>query len=308
MAQDDNADSNVLIKRADFALYRAKARGSNNYVFFDRKIAAQIESRQNLECELRKAISNDEFELHYQPIIDAKTEKTCSIEALVRWRHPKIGLISPQEFMPVAEATGLIVPIGQWILQRACMDATAWPPNIAVVVNLSTMQFKKSDLVADVKYALVESGLPARRLEVDITESALSDDDGINLQTMNQLKKLGITIALDDFGTGYSSLKKLTMFPFDKIKIDSSFISKMTKSSTCATVIATVITLGRCLDILTTAKGVEAIQEFKSLRASGINFVQGFLFAPPCPASEIHFEESCCHELIEDDERATATI
>ena len=308
MAQDDNANSNVLVKRADFALYRAKAQGSNNYVFFDRKIAAQIEARQNLECELRKAISNDEFELHYQPIMDAKTEKTCSIEALVRWRHPKIGLISPREFMPAAEATGLIVPIGQWILQRACMDATAWPPNIKVVVNLSTLQFKKSNLVADVNCALLKSGLSARRLEVDITESAFSDDDGRNLQTLHQLKKLGVTIALDDFGSGYSSLKNLTMFPFDKIRIDGSFVSKMTKSPACATVIAAVITLGHCLELLTTAKGVESKQEFKSLRASGINLVQGFLFGPPRRASELHFDNSCSDEFIEDDDRAIGAI
>jgi len=308
MAQDDNADSNALMKIADLALYRAKAQGPNSYVLFDRRIAAQIEARQSLECELRKAISNDELELHYQPIIDAKTQKIRSIEALVRWRHPKIGLINPREFMPVVEATGLIVPIGQWILQRACMDAITWPPNIKVVVNLSTLQFKKSNLIADVNYALLKSGLSARRLEVDITESALSDDQGRNLQTMHQLKKLGVTIALDDFGTGYSSLKNLTMFPFDKIRIDSSFISKMTKSPTCATVIATVITLGRCLDILTTAKGVESKQEFDSLRASGINLVQGLLFGPPCPAAELYFEDASGHELIEEGDSAIGAI
>ncbi len=308
MAQDDNTDTNALVKRADFALYRAKAQGPNNYVFFDRKIAAQIEARQNLECELRKAISNGEFELHYQPIIDVKTQKSCSIEALVRWRHPKIGLIGPREFMPVAEATGLIVPIGQWILQRACVDATAWPPNIKVVVNLSTLQFKKSNLVADVSCALLDSGLSAQRLEVDITESVFSADDGRNLQTLHQLKKLGVTIALDDFGTGYSSLKNLTMFPFDKIRIDGSFVSKMTKSPVCATVIATVITLGHCLELQTTAKGVESKQEFESLRASGINFVQGFLFGPPRPASELQFDDFCFDEVITDDARAIGAI
>jgi len=249
----------------------------------------QIEARQSLECALRKAISNNELELHYQPIMDVQTRKICAIEALVRWRHPQRGLISPHEFLHVAEATDLIVPLGQWILLQACMDAITWPSNIKVVVNLSTVQFKKSGLVADVNYALLKSGLSARRLEVDITESALFDDDGRNLQTMYQLKKLGVTIALDDFGTGYSSLNYLAMFPFDKIKIDSSLISNMTRSPACASVIATAISLGRFFNIQTTAEGVESKQEFESLCASGINFVQGYLFAPPRPASELQF-------------------
>ena len=293
------------MKKADLALYRAKAQGASSYVFFDRKMVVQIEARQSLQRELHKAISNNEFELHYQPMIDVKTRKICSIEALVRWRHPQRGLIGPQEFIPIAEATDLIVPLGQWILQQACMDAVTWPQNIKVVVNLSTVQFKKSDLVADVNCALLKSGLSARRLEVDVRESALVDDDGGNLQTMYQLKKLGVTIALDDFGTGYSSLNCLTRFPFDKIKIDSSFISNMTRSPACAAVIATATTLGRCLDIQTTAEGVESKQEFESLCASGINFVQGYLFGPPRPASELRFFELYHLGSIDGDNRLT---
>jgi diguanylate cyclase (GGDEF)-like protein len=308
LAQDKTADSNELMKRADLALYSAKAQGSNKFVFFDRKMAVQIEARQNLEFELRKAILNNELELHYQPVIEAKTRKISSIEALVRWRHPKIGLLRPREFLPVAEATDFIVSLGQWILQQACMDAVTWPPNVKVVVNLSTAQFKKSNLVVDVNHALIKSGLSPRRLEVDIAEDALSDDDGKNLETMLQLKTLGVAIALNDFGSGYASLNNLTMFPFDKIKIDRFFVSKMTKSSACAAVIATVITLGRCLDIPTVAKGVESRHEFNSLRASGVNFVQGYLFGRPCLVSELHFNDSDCSEFVEEDDRATGAI
>lgn len=305
LTQDDNVDSHELMKRADLALYCAKAQASSSYVFFDHKMMVQIEARQSLESELRKAISNNELELHYQPMIDVETRKICSIEALVRWLHPQRGLIRPHEFIPLAEATDLIVPLGQWILQRACMDAVTWPANIKVVVNLSTVQFKKSNLVADINYALLKSGLSARRLELDITESALFDDSGRNVQTMHELKKLGVTIALDDFGTGYSSLNNLTMFPFDKIKIDKSLALNMTKSPLCAAVMATVISLGRCLDISTTAEGVESNQEFESLRVSGINFVQGYLFGPPCRVSELQFYEFYSRELVDDNNRVT---
>ena len=301
--QDDNVDSNELMKRADLALYCAKAQGRSKYVFFNRAMVTEIEARRRTEDELRNAISNDELELHYQPMIDVKTCRICSIEALVRWRHPQRGLIGPHEFIPIAEATDLIVPLGKWVLQRACKDAALWPANIRVVVNLSTVQFRKSNLLTDINYALRKSGLSARRLEVDVTESALFDDDGRNLETMHQLKKLGVTIALDDFGTGYSSLNNLTMFPFDKVKIDRSFTLNMTKSPACAAVIATVITLGRCLDILTTAEGVESKQEFESLRVSGINLVQGYLFGPPCPVSELHIDDFYNHELVDGDDR-----
>jgi diguanylate cyclase (GGDEF)-like protein len=301
LTQNDNTDSSELMKWADLALYSAKAQERSSYVFFDRAMMAEIEARQRIELELRNAISSDELELHYQQIIDVTTRRTCSIEALARWRHPRRGLIGPYEFIPIAEATNLIVPLGKWVLQRACTDATHWPENIKVVVNLSAVQFKKSDLVADICCALLKSGLPAQRLEVDITESTLSDDDGRNLETLHKLKKLGVTITLDDFGTGYSSLNNLTVFPFDKIKIDRSFTLNMTRNPACAAVIATVITLGRCLDILTTAEGVESRQEYESLRVSGINFVQGFLFGPPRPASELRFDDFYIHKLIDDD-------
>lgn len=306
LTQDDNAGSNELMKRADLALYCAKARGRSNYVFFDRKMMVQIEMRQRLESELRKAVSSNELELHYQPIIDVKTRTICSVEALVRWRHPQLGLISPREFMPIAEVTDLIVPLGQWVLQRACMDAIAWPAHIKVVVNLSTAQFRKANLVADINRALLKSGLSARRLEVDVKESVTLDDDGGHLETMHQLKKLGVSIALDEFGTGSSSLNSLTKFPFDRIKIDKTFILNMTKSSGCAAVVATAITLGRCLNIGTTAVGVMSKQEFESLRVSGIDFVQGYLFGPPCPASELHIDGFCNHESIDENDRVAA--
>ena len=304
LARDTNTNADELMKAADIALYHAKDQGRSSYAFFERAMVTEIEARQRTENELRKAISKNELELHYQPMIDVETRRICSIEALVRWRHPTKGVIGPHEFIPIAEATDLIVPLGRWVLQQACTDASKWPANIKVVVNLSTAQFKKSNLVSDINYALFKSGMSARRLEVDITESALSENEGRNLETMHQLKRLGITIALDDFGTGYSSLNNLTMFPFDKIKIDRSFTLNMTKNPACAAIIATVITLGRCLDILTTAEGVESKQEFESLRASGINFVQGYFFGLPRPVSELQFDDSYNRELNDNDDRA----
>lgn len=306
LTQQNQAIGSDLVKRADLALYAAKAQGRSSYAFFDPRMMTEIETRHRTECELRKAISNNELELHYQHIVDAATGRTYGIEAFVRWRHPIWGLICPQQFIPVAEASDLIVPLGKWVLQRACTDGAEWPAGIKIVVNLSTAQFKKSNLVADIVCALRDSRVPATRLEVDVNESALFDNNGKNLETLYQLKRLGITIALDDFGTGTSSLNSLTIFPFDKIKIDRSFILNMTKNPACAAVIATVITLGRCLDILTTAEGVESRQEFESLRVSGINLVQGYFFGRPCPLKELSFDEPCNDETINGDGHSVA--
>jgi diguanylate cyclase (GGDEF)-like protein/PAS domain S-box-containing protein len=289
LAPEDGSSADELMKKADMALYRAKAEGRNNYSFFDPVMTAQADARHHLENDLRRAISAKELELHYQPVIDVKTHKICGIEALVRWRHPKRGLINPLEFIPLAEETGLIIPLGEWVLQQAFTDAMSWPSHVKVAVNLSPVQFKKGNLLDVILCLLVESGLPPQRLELEITESVLFENEGRNVTMLHQLKNLGISIALDDFGTGYSSLSYLTMFPFDKIKIDKSFTLNMTRNPTSAAIIAAVLSLGRSLDIATTAEGVETWQEFQALRVSGVNFVQGYLFSRPCPVSGLDF-------------------
>jgi diguanylate cyclase (GGDEF)-like protein len=291
LAPEDGTDSDELMKKADMALYRAKADGRNGYAFFDPAMTAQADARHHMEKDLRRAILNKEFELHYQPVIDVRTRKIYGAEALVRWRHPQKGLISPMEFIPLAEETGLITPLGEWVLQQACADAVKWPGHVKVAVNLSSAQFKRGNLFDVILCILVETGLSPERLELEITESVLFEKEGRNATMMHQLKNLGISVALDDFGTGYSSLSYLTMFPFDKIKIDKSFTLNMTRNPTSAAIIAAVLSLGRSLGIATIAEGVETRQEFRSLCASGVDFVQGHLFGRARPLSEIDFDK-----------------
>jgi EAL domain-containing protein (putative c-di-GMP-specific phosphodiesterase class I) len=230
-----------------------------------------------------------EFELHYQPVIDAKTARPCGAEALVRWRHPVEGLISPDRFIWLAEESGLMEPLGEWILERACADAASWPANIKVAVNLSAAQFRSGKLFDVVLCALVESGLPPERLELEITESVLLQNKESYGVVMQQLKNIGISIVLDDFGTGYSSLSYLTRFPFDKIKIDKSFTQGLSSRADCAAVVASVLTLARGLDMVVTAEGIETKQQFELLRAAGVHQVQGYLFGRPVPAAELDF-------------------
>jgi diguanylate cyclase (GGDEF)-like protein len=289
LAPEDGTDCDELMKKADMALYRAKAEGRNGYAFFDLAMTAEVDARHTMENDLRRAIAKSEFELQYQPVIDVKTRRICGAEALLRWRHPTKGLINPTEFIALAEETGLIVPIGEWVLQQACADAVKWPAHAKVAVNLSSVQFKRGNLLDVILCILVDTRLPPQRLELEITESALFENEGSNVTMMHQLKNLGISIALDDFGTGYSSLSYLTMFPFDKIKIDKSFTLNMTRNPASAAIIAAVLSLGRSLGIATTAEGVETRQELRSLCASGVNFVQGYLFGRPCGADELDF-------------------
>lgn len=288
-APDDGADPVDLVKKADIALYQAKAGGRSRYCFFDAEMLSELDARNRLEQDLRAAISSKELELHYQPIVDAKTGMPCGVEALARWHHPELGMVAADKFIPLAEQTGLIVPLGEWILQKACADATGWPEHIKVAVNLSPMQFKQTNLLDVVMCALVESGLPPQRLELEVTETVFLANDPEHWAVLRQLKGLGISIALDDFGTGYSSLSHLTMFPFDKIKIDKSFTQDMTKSASCAAVISSTLAIGRGLDMTTTAEGVETMDQFELLRASGVTFVQGYLFGEPGPASKLEF-------------------
>jgi len=289
LASDLTAGSGDLLKMADLALYRAKSAGRNGYCFFDPELSEIASARQEIESDLRRAIQQSEFELHYQPIVDSKTRKIHSVEALVRWRHPSKGLIYPDLFIPLAEETGLITQIGEWVLRAACAEAATWPAEIKVAVNLSLVQFRKTNLPDLVMRILVESGLRPERLELEITETALIESAAECLPALRQFKSMGITIVLDDFGTGYSSLSQLAMFPFDRIKIDKSFTQNLTKRSECAAIVSATLTLAQSLDIATTAEGVETVDQYRLLRLAGVTSLQGYLFKRPGPASEIDF-------------------
>jgi len=290
LAPEHETGSDDLLKMADLALYRTKSAGRNGYCFFDAQMSEVASARQEIESDLRRAIAQSELVLHYQPILDAKTRRICSVEALVRWQHPAKGLLFPDLFIPLAEETGLIAQIGEWVLRKACADAAAWPADVKVAVNLSLVQFRKTKLADVVMAALVDSGLRPERLELEITETALIESAAECLPALRQFKNLGITIVLDDFGTGYSSLSQLAMFPFDRIKIDKSFTQNLTKRSECAAIISATLTLAQSLDIATTAEGVETADQYRLLRLAGVTSVQGYLFKRPGPASEINFD------------------
>jgi EAL domain-containing protein (putative c-di-GMP-specific phosphodiesterase class I) len=245
-------------------------------------------ARRANQIELRNALANDEFELHYHPIIDIKTRETASIEALIRWQHPTRGMISPVDFIRLAEETGLINPIGEWVVRTACREAARWPSRIKVSVNLSAVQFRKACPVDNIGRALIESGLTPERLEIEITESVLLQ--GNVVERLHKLRLLGISIVLDDFGTGYSSLSYLRIFPFDKIKIDRSFVHELAKSHDCAAIVSAVAGLGRSLRIDTVAEGIETEDQLMLVRAAGCTHAQGYLFGRPCPAVELKFD------------------
>jgi diguanylate cyclase (GGDEF)-like protein len=287
VAPNDGSDAAQLLKNADMALYRAKADGRGIYRFFEAEMDARMQARRALELDLRKAIAGSEFELFYQPLVDARTERVRGFEALIRWRHPQRGMIAPMEFIPLAEETGLIVPLGEWVLRQACQEAASWPDDLSVAVNLSAVQFKSKQLVETVVSALASSGVSPARLELEITESVLLHESDGTLATLHQLRDIGIRISLDDFGTGYSSLGYLRKFPFDKIKIDGSFIRDMPGKDDSLAIIRAVVAIGASLGINTTAEGVETPEQFECLRTEGCTEVQGYLFSPPRPAAEI---------------------
>ena len=284
---DDGQDADRLLKNAGTALSRAKAEGAGLYRFFEPAMDAKLQERRLLELDLRRAFASGEFELFYQPVVDAMSEAIVAFEALLRWHHPKRGMVSPAEFIPVAEATGLIVPLGEWVIRQACADAAKWPSHVKVAVNLSPVQFVSPALVHTVVSALGESGLSARRLEIEITETALLADNQATLAALHHLRSLGVWIAMDDFGTGYSSLSYLRSFPFDKIKIDRSFVSDLGQRGDCLAIIKAVSGLGANLGMTTTVEGVETIEQLRLVREYGCTQIQGYYFSPPRPVGEV---------------------
>jgi len=290
LAPEHGADPEDMIKKADLALYEAKTGGRNDYQLFSESMRDAAEIQQTAESELRTAIERKEFELHYQPVSDAKTRRVCGAEALVRWRHPSKGLLGPDQFIPLAEKTGLIEALGAWILNTACSDANTWPEHIKLAINISAIQFRRGNLFDVILYTLVETGLSPERLELEITETSLLDNQAAHLATIRQLKNLGVSFALDDFGTGYSSINYLTNFPFDKIKIDKSFVLGCVDRIDCKAVVSAVLTLAKGLGKITTAEGVETTEQFEFLRASGVDLVQGYLFGRPMPVARFNQE------------------
>ncbi len=283
----DGQSAEELLRNADLALYRAKADGRGTHHFFEPEMDRQAQKRRGLERDLRKGLMRGEFELYYQPLIDLASERVTAFEALLRWNHPERGMVPPVEFISVAEETGLITPLGEWVLQSACSEAATWPDDVKIAVNLSPLQFRNRNLVAAVINALARSGLAPGRLELEITESVLLAETDSNIATLHQLRALGVRISMDDFGTGYSSLGYLRSFPFDKIKIDRSFVSEIAQDEDCAAIIRAISGLGRSLRIRTTAEGVETAAQLGRLRDEGCTEVQGYYFSPPRPASEV---------------------
>jgi predicted signal transduction protein with EAL and GGDEF domain len=287
IAPGDGTEPDQLMKNADLALYRCKADGGNTFRYFEPQMDARMQERHGIELDLRKALANGEFTVDYQPLVNIRTGRVATCEALIRWHRPGRGLVPPMEFIPIAEETGLIVPIGEWVLQRACADAVDWPADVTVAVNVSPVQFKNEDFVRTVADALKTSHLPARRLELEITELVLVQDSSAVLAMLHQIRALGATVAMDDFGSGYSSLGYLRSFPFDKIKIDQSFIRDMSKQKDGLAILRAIVGLGRSLGIVTTAEGVETQRQLEILRAEGCTEAQGYLFSKPRPAAEV---------------------
>ena len=282
---NDGTDAVSLVANADAALYHAKAEERGSIRFFERDMDKRLREKRALLHDLRSAIARDELELYYQPQALIGGEITC-FEALVRWHHPSRGMIAPGTFIPLAEESGLIASLGEWILREACREAASWPRPLSIAINLSPMQFRHGDLPGLVHEILLETGLTPGRLELEITEGVLIDDFARAVSLLRRLKNLGVRIAMDDFGTGYSSLSYLQSFPFDKIKIDQSFIAKLNQHSQSEAIIRAVIGLGRGLDLPVIAEGVETEEQLAFLSKEGCNEMQGFLIGRPKPISD----------------------
>ena len=287
VAPADAIESDALMRNADMALYGAKADGRGTYRFFEPDMNTRMKARRQLEMDLRKAIVSEEFELHYQPLVDLQSNNVNAFEALLRWNHQTRGLIPPVEFIPIAEETGLIVPLGEWVLKTACEEAANWPDHIKIAINLSPAQLNNRHLLSKVTSALTNSGLSPHKLQLEITESVLLQNTLTTLSTLHELRKMGVQIALDDFGTGYSSLSYLRSFPFDKIKIDRSFIRDLSNGVEPFAIVNAVAGLARCLNMTSTAEGVETQQQMELLQSIGCTEMQGYLFSHARPAHEI---------------------
>jgi diguanylate cyclase (GGDEF)-like protein/PAS domain S-box-containing protein len=288
IAPADGTEPDQLLKSTDLALYRAKSEGRGAYRFFEAEMDQRMQVRRSLERDLRNAIINGEFEVHYQPLVNLERDEICGFEALLRWTHPERGKVAPADFIPLAEETGLIVSIGDWVLRQACTEAAGWPDDLKIAVNLSPCQFKSRHLLQTILSALANSGLPAKRLELEITESAMLHDEEAAFEILTRLHTLGVRIALDDFGTGYSSLSNLRKFPFDKIKIDRSFVSDLSVANVDAlAIVRSVAQLGVTLGMSTTAEGVETKEQRDSVKAEGCTEMQGYYISPAIPAREI---------------------
>ncbi|MGT2481973.1 putative bifunctional diguanylate cyclase/phosphodiesterase [Methylobacterium oryzae CBMB20] len=275
-----------IMRRADLALYRMKSEGRNGYRFYEAEMDERIEARRALTADLRGALDRDEFILYFQPIVAAQECRVRGFEALLRWKHPVRGFVSPGEFIPLAEETGVIIPLGEWILREACRIAAGWPGDVRIAVNLSPRQFRHSDLTQLVRSALRTSGLAAARLELEVTESVFLEATPAINATLSKLREMGVRLSLDDFGTGYSSLSYLRRIAFDKIKIDQSFVRDLPQERSAAAIVNAIIDMATSLDMTITAEGVETDAQRVCLLEQGCHEFQGYLFSKPLPAEQ----------------------
>jgi predicted signal transduction protein with EAL and GGDEF domain len=283
---DGNAPDKLL-RNADLALYRAKGDGRGTFRFFEPAMDEQMQARRIMELDLRKALPAGEFELYYQPVVNLESKEISGFEALIRWNHPERGQVPPLTFIPLAEEIGFIVPLGEWVIREACLAASRWPEHLNIAVNISAAQFRGSSLMPVIVNALAASGLHPTRLEIEITESVLLQDREATLAVLHRLRALGIRIAMDDFGTGYSSLTYLQSFPFDKIKIDRSFVKDITDNAGSLYIVRAVAALANGMGMAATAEGVETNEQLDKISAVGCTEMQGYLFSKPLPVAEI---------------------
>ena len=286
LAPQDGTDPEQLLRNADLALYQAKAEGKARYRVFEPALAERVEARRTLETDMRRALEAGEFEVHYQPLVDARSGQITAAEALVRWRHPQRGLVSPADFIPLAEETGIIVQLGAWVLRTACLEAMCWPEEIKIAVNLSPVQFRDDRLPETIVGILQATGLPAGRLELEITEGVMLDDEERTMRMLSRLKAAGVDLSMDDFGTGYSSLSYLRRFPFDKIKVDRSFVRMLPEDAESAAIVRAIITMGSCLGMTTTVEGVETAEQYAFVAAEQCSQVQGYHVSRPLPSAD----------------------
>ena len=289
IAPNDGSTAEVLLRNADLAAYNAKEAGRGTFRMFEAALDARMHERRRLERNLRRAVAGNEFEVFYQPQFDARTGQVTGAEALVRWRDPEHGLISPADFIPLAEETGLIANIGEWVLRTACAEAVKWPPHMSIAVNVSPVQFRDARLADMVGSALIATGLTPERLELEITEGVLMADETRSLAILRELRSAGVRISMDDFGTGYSSISYLRRFPFDKIKVDQSFIRRIPNDPESAAIVRAILTMGACLGLSTTVEGVETAEQLAFSSAEGCDQVQGYLFSKPLEAAAMAY-------------------